>query len=260
MFILKKVISAFLLPMPLFLGVITLGLCLLWFTRRQRAGKILCSAGVVALALSSYDAVSNLFLTPLENDFPALLVPGHPCARDAQARQARWIVVLGGGHNTAPTLPPTSELNVVTLARVVEAVRLKHQVPSARLVVSGGYGAGITQADVARAAAVSLGVAPADVVREGRTYDTADEARFIHEIVRDEPFILVTSASHLPRAVALFRKQGMSPLPAPADYGALDDPGISPYSFIPSPASVSKLERASHEYLGLLWGRLRGQL
>jgi uncharacterized SAM-binding protein YcdF (DUF218 family) len=260
MYILKKIISAFLLPLPVFLILLTVGVCLLWFTRRQRAGKILCSAGLLALGLFSYDAVSDLLLAPLEDDFPPLLVADHPAPGDAAARQARWIVVLGGGYSVAPSLPATSELNVVTLARLVEAVRLKNQIPAAKLVVSGGYGVGATMADVFTDAAVSLGVPRGDVVAERRTFDTADEARFIHEIVRDAPFILVTSASHLPRAVALFRKQGMSPLPAAADYGSLDDPGLSPYSFVPSPSALTKLERASHEYLGLLWGKLRGLL
>jgi uncharacterized SAM-binding protein YcdF (DUF218 family) len=149
---------------------------------------------------------------------------------------------------------------VVTLARLVEAIRLKRQIPEAKLVLSGGFGGTPLHAELLADAAVALGVPRPELVLETRTFDTADEARFIHETVRDAPFILVTSASHLPRAVALFQKQGMSPLPAPADYGALDDPGLSPYSFLPAPLGIMKLERALHEYLGLIWGRLRGLL
>src|SRR3954451_24945921 len=100
--ILKKIVSAFLLPMPIFLAVITLGLCLIWFTRRQRAGKVLATAGLAALTLFSYSPVSDLLLAPLEDDFRPLLVEGRPDATDARARQARWIVVLGGGHSADP--------------------------------------------------------------------------------------------------------------------------------------------------------------
>jgi uncharacterized SAM-binding protein YcdF (DUF218 family) len=260
MFIIKKLLSAFLTPMPICLLLLALGLALLWFSRRQHAAKVLLSVGAGLLALLSYGGVSQLMVAPLEGYRP-LLVPGFPDARDARARQARWIVVLGGGHTLAPGLPPTSQLHPNTLARLVEGVRLKRQIAGARLITSGGFGSdGVPHAQVVARAAEILGLTRDEIVLAPNTFDTVDEARFIHALVGADPFILVSSASHLPRAVRLFRKQGMSPLPSPADFVSLDTPGVTIGSFFPSAGSLAAIEHASHEYLGILFAWLRGQI
>jgi uncharacterized SAM-binding protein YcdF (DUF218 family) len=260
MFAVKKALSALLLPLPLCLIVATVGLALLWFTRRQRTGRILVTAALALLSVLAIDGVADLVLDPLEHARP-VLVPGATHPLDARARQARFIVVLGGGHTPAPGLPANSELSVVTLARVVEAVRLKNQLPDARMIVSGAYAPdGVPHAEFLSREAQSLGVPAGQIVEERRTWDTADEARLIKERLGTAPFILVTSASHLPRAVRLFRKQGLDPIPSPSDFGALDTPGLSGLSLIPAAGPLSKIERATHEYLGILFSRLRHQL
>ena len=261
MFVLKKLLASLVLPLPFCLTLLLVGLGLLWFTQRQRAARWLITVGALLLLLLSYNAVGNLFLVPLEHGFHPLLVAGAaPDALDQQARQARFIVVLGGGHVVNPHLPPTSELNEITIARLVEAVRLKRQLPQAKLVLSGGFGKGVTHADLLAGAAVALGVPPEDLILEKRTFDTADEAHFITPIVGSAPFILVSSAAHLPRACALFRKAGATPLPSPADFVTMENPGVSVDSFFPSAGSLGKLERANHEYIGRFWSKLRGQL
>jgi uncharacterized SAM-binding protein YcdF (DUF218 family) len=259
MFFLKKLVSFLFLPLPMCLAVAGVGLVLMWFTRRQRAGKITVTVGFCLLTVLGFRAVANLFIGPLEHDFHPLLVEGTRAdALDARAKDARWIVVLGGGHSYSRQLPANSALNVSTLARLVEATRLKRLVPKAKMILSGGFGGSITHAEILADTAVALGVPREDLVLEKRTFDTADEAHFISPIVGQDPFILVSSASHLPRAVALFRKQGKDPLPSPADFTT--GPGWSLESFFPSSTSLGKLERASHEYVGWIWSRLRGQL
>jgi uncharacterized SAM-binding protein YcdF (DUF218 family) len=260
MLILKKLVSAFLMPLPVCLGIVALGVILLWFTSRQRAGRLLVTVGLGLLTLFSYSGVANLFIRPLENDYQPLLVAGSPDARDARARNARWIVVLGGGQSLDRRLPPNSELGEATLARLVEALRLKKQLPAAKVILSGGFGDdGITHARVLADAAVALGFSREDLVLEQRTFDTADEARFIGSQVGTDPFILVSSASHLPRAAALFRKQGRDPLPSPTGFTAIaGDVEVS--AFFPSSWGIGKVERAWHEYIGYVWSRMRGQL
>jgi uncharacterized SAM-binding protein YcdF (DUF218 family) len=258
---LKKLIAVLLNPLPLGLGIVAAGLLLLWFTRRQRPGRICVTIGFAFLLIFGLRGVTDRIVVALENDFHPLMVDGvAPDALDEKAKAARWIVVLGGGHSIDGHLPPNSELNDLTLARLIEALRLKRRLPAAKLVLSGGFGDGHqTHADILAGAAVALGVAREDLVLEKRTFDTADEAHFISPIVGQDPFILVSSASHLPRAVRLFRKQGKDPLPSPTDYAAIPtDLGLD--SFFPSPSALLKLERAQHEYLGRLWSSLRGQL
>src|SRR5438552_1886007 len=164
MFTVKKLISAFLMPMPLCLGVLAAGLILLWFTRRQKAARLLLTAGVALLVLVISTGAARLLVHPLEG-YPPLLPPGGN-SLDARALSSRWIVVLGGWHAETTGLPPTSQLGT-TLARLVEAVRLKHRIPGARLVLSGGFGSGgVTHADVLAGAAEILGVPRTDMVLE----------------------------------------------------------------------------------------------
>ena len=111
-------------------------------------------------------------------------------------------------------------------------------------------------ADVAEA----IGVNKQDLVLESLSKDTKDEARLIQKIVGKDQFILVTSASHMPRSVALFKKHGMHPIPAPTDYFVKKRQRVSPGIFFPSAGDLYKTERAFHEYLGMVWAKLRGQI
>ncbi len=104
--------------------------------------------------------------------------------------------------------------------------------------------------------AKSIGVDASDIIIESRPKDTKDEARIITDIVMDDPFVLVTSASHMKRAVALFKFHGVSPIPAPTDF-QVKKPYI--FTFKPSSRSLEKSESAIHEYLGIVWASLMGQ-
>jgi len=260
MFIFKRLFSALLMPLPLGLGLVAAGVICLWFTRRHRAGRLLVTIGLGVLTLFSYGVVANLFIGPLESAYHPLLVDGRPDPLDGKAKEARWIVVLGGGDHQDRQLPPNTQLTEMTLARLIEALRLKRQLPEAKVILSGGFGKdGVTHAQLMAGAAVALGFSRDDLVLEQRTFDTADEARFIGATVGTDPFILVTSASHLPRAVALFRKQGREPLPSPTGFTTINA-GADPGAFFPSSGGLSKVERSWHEYLGRIWSKLRGQL
>ncbi len=104
--------------------------------------------------------------------------------------------------------------------------------------------------------AQSIGVGASDIIVEPNPKDTKDEARIISDIVKDNPFVLVTSATHMKRAVALFEFYGLSPVPAPT-YFRVKESGA--YSLVPSVRSLEKSEAALHEYLGIIWASLMGQ-
>ncbi len=74
-----------------------------------------------------------------------------------------------------------------------------------------------------------------------------------------KPFYLVTSAMHMPRAKALFEKQGLHPIAAPAYYATVK--GRS-YPFwqhcLPNIGNLVRFHAVWHEYLGQLWGKMRG--
>jgi len=81
----------------------------------------------------------------------------------------------------------------------------------------------------------------------------------LKKMVTGTSFLLVTSASHM-RTMALSRKLGMNPMPAPADFMLQKRQGIHPGGFFPNAGAVRRMERAFHEYLGLIWSRIRRQI
>ncbi|MDM8523168.1 envelope biogenesis factor ElyC [Desulfococcaceae bacterium HSG8] len=243
MFLFKKIISLFIYPMPLCFGISFAGLYLLWFTKKQRLGKILISTGICALFLMSSGPVSYFILRPLEKKCP-------PCRVESSVK---FIVVLGGGHVFNPKLPVSSQLNPYSLARLLEGIRLHRKNPQTRLIVTG-RGCSVLMADVAR----SVGVK--NIIIDSGSKDTKDEAKNVKRIVRDAPFVLITSAAHMPRAVALFRKQGMNPCPYPSGHLIRGDQWLGADLLYPNSDALYKTERAIHEYLGLIWAKLREQI
>lgn len=262
LFLLKKIISQFFTPTTVCFEVMIAGLILLFFTRRQRAGKIVTAIGIGIFAFLSYSGVSRMLLSPLEHRYQPLFLSATPNAtNDAAASAARWIVVLGGGHITDPKIPVTSQPSHASLVRTIEAVRLHRKIPGSKLIVSGGSVFEVhPEAETMATLAQAIGVRPEDIVLESESMDTAEQVQRIKPIVGNDMFVLVTSAAHIPRAMALFTKFGMYPIPAPTDYGAPDRQALSLGDFLPSPGSLVSADSALHEYLGIIWSRLRGQL
>lgn len=258
LFWLKKLLGYWLMPLPVCLTLLVAGLLLIRTKRRARLGRGLLVTAVVALLLFSNKLVSAWLLHPLEARYaaiPELRADAVPAALAA----CRYVVVLGSGNGNTPGLSATNELSASGLARITEAVRLLRVLPNARLVVSGpAEGHHPAHAVVLARAAASLGVEPDRVSYIDRALDTEDESLEVKRIVGDAPFALVTTAWHLPRAMALFRHAGLSPLPCPTDYMArvgefkLDD-------LLWDVDSLGRSTWAVHERIGYLWIWLRGR-
>ena len=254
MFLFKKIVAPMFFPVPLCLEILLVGLILLWFTRWQKAGKVVVSIGFFTLALLGYSCTGNILLHPLEYKHPPLL-------SSSNQDNVKWVVVLGGGHTSDPNLPVTSQLTDGSLVRVVEGVRLHNTLPGSKILFSGGSGFDpVPNARIMAGAAQALGVSEADLTLEILSKDTKDEARLVKEIVNKDRFVLVTSASHMPRAMALFEKQGMHPIPAPTGHKVKERQAISPEMFFPSADGLKKTKIAFKEYLGLVWAKLRNQI
>ncbi len=262
MFILKKIISSFLYPFPISLLLSFLGLYLLWFTTKQRAGKILISTGLVILTLFSYHVLVDSLLRPLERQYDTIEIKSLPPVQKAENKSAiKFVVVLGGGHTSDPELPLISQIGRSSLVRLIEGIRIYRKYPGAKLLLSGSGGSDpVSNAEVMARVAREIGVPERDIILESKSKDTKDEAQLIKPIVGNEPFVLVTTASHIPRSMALFRKLGMDPIPSPVGHSVSDNQGLSVYSFFPNAGNLGKADLAIHEYLGMTWAKLRGQM
>jgi uncharacterized SAM-binding protein YcdF (DUF218 family) len=261
MFLLKKLISVFLLPTTAGLGLMAAGLVMLWWRRRERLAKGLATAGFLLLLIPSFPPISDALLAPLEDRYPPL----YPAPRLAEAIAAagappKWIVVLAGGDVADPRVPPVDQLGDSAMSRLAEGIRLQREIPGSKLLLSGGIGGRLKHADIMGAVATTMGVDAANMELHRVGRDTEEEALTIAPKVGKQPFLLVTSASHLPRATALFRRQGLAPIPAPAHHLSLDTRGVSLGELFPSPSAMEAAHHGIHEYIGLIWSKLRGRL
>ena len=259
MFLAKKIVSYWLMPLPLCLALVAAGLVLLFLGSRPRLARRLMAAAGLLLALLSNRFLSVRLLAPLEGRYPPIpeFAPGAPVP--APISGCRFVAVLGGGHSDVLGLPATSQLSAPGLARIVEAVRILRVLPDARLIVSGPGTAGRPSlAAVFAQAAESLGVSPSRIIQVDTARDTEEESLAVARLSGGGRVALVTSAWHLPRAAGLFRKAGVEIVPCPSDYIARAG---QPFAWTDLGWDSESLERstvAAHEYLGLLWLELRG--
>ena len=261
MFFAKKLISAFLLPSTLSIALILAGLLLMWANRRVRVGRVLATCGLGLLGLSSYLPVAGAFLAPLEGRYPPLYPRESLNRALAQAgAPPGWIVVLGGGHVLDAAVPANDQIGHSALSRLVEAIRLQREIPGAKILLSGGVGGEVKHADVLAGVAMTLGLEQEDFVLDRTAWDTEQEANNLSRRIGKAPFVLVTSALHMPRAMALFRRAGVNPIAAPTHHFTLDAPGVTLNELVPSPDALAMTNAGVHEYLGMLWSRLRGKL
>ena len=253
LFLFKKIVAPLFYPLSLCLVLLLTGIMLLWLTRRQQAGKIVASVGAALLLIFSYSFGTGRLLRSLGHQYPPV------AAERVRAAGIKWVVVLGGGASSDPDIPPASQLSEASLAHLIEGIRLHRQLPTSRLILSGGrvFGSG-SDADAMRDLAVQLGVAPENLIPEASSSDTETQALNVHVLVGSDAFLLVTSASHMPRAMALFKKAGMNPVPAPTHYLSHVNQGMSPADFYPSLRGLRKSETVIYEYMSLLWAKLRG--
>jgi uncharacterized SAM-binding protein YcdF (DUF218 family) len=182
---------------------------------------------LIVLVLAAWTSLGALLLHPLEDRFTR---------PDPAPEQIAGIIVLGGGFEGSVNLARGGyELNA-SGDRFVEAAVLARRYPQARVVVTGGTGTlvleGEGDGDTAPRLLTALGVAPERLVLENRSRDTYENAVFTRELVQPksgEIWLLVTSAFHMPRSMALFRKAGFDVVPWPTDYKTAgnETPGLA---------------------------------
>ncbi|MEZ9564661.1 envelope biogenesis factor ElyC [Vibrio artabrorum] len=252
MFELKKVVSSLLMPLPAMLILAFLGLALVMFTTKRKTGCLVTLSALCGIFLIAFQPVSSQLLMPMERQHTAFL----PIDDTVD-----YVMVLGSGHVVDDQIPPTSELSRTGLMRLTEGIRILRLYPGAKLILSGyGGGTEVSNARMMAKVALSLGVSKPDIILLETAKDTWEEARQAAAFVKNKKMILVTSASHMSRALNEFHNAGINPLPAPTNY--LAQKGIvEPWNkYMPKALYLEQTERYWHERMGLIWQSLRDWL
>lgn len=234
-------------PYALTIWILLLGTAMLWRARWQRAGRWLVTIGLLSLALQSMTPVGGWLLGRLEFR--------HAMLDDSSPELPKQIVVLGGGVQPSHKLPLVSQLSPTSLERLVEGVRLYHQNPKRTLLLSGGGGERKPEARVMAELALQLGVPRDAVVAETETFNTGEQALMLAQRLANQPFILITSAAHMPRSLAAVEALGLSAVAAPVGHQTYrPDPGESGNRMFllgaPHPDGPRFLQQVMYETVG----------
>lgn len=228
LFILKKIIASFLMPLSLGLLFMLIGLYFL-FKKKIPKAKFFLIVSLLWIGIISHSSFANLLLTPLENSYKKL--DGVPTSIDT-------IVFLGGDMEN----------------RGWEVLRIHTILPNSKIITSGYEGRGLTP-EAIRTTKILLqsGIKKEHILTYPKPKDTKEEAKNIKKILKNKRFILVTSAYHMRRAMMIFQNEGLRPIPAPTDFLIKEsDRALS----LPDGYSLKKTEKAWHEYIGILWARI----
>lgn len=247
--LLSNMLASLLLP-PL--AFILLGMIGLFISRRhRRTGQSIGALAIMLLVVLSTGAGSRLLVKPLE-------LRALPIVAPAQS-QAQAIVVLGGGRlRSAPEYGGRDIPSPQTLLRLRHGAQLQRQT-SLPILVSGGAPDGRAESEaelMARSLREDFRVQVKWI--EGSSEHTAQNAMRSAEQLKQAGIVhvlLVTDALHMNRAQLIFRMAGMNITPAPT--GFIAQKPLTPDDFIPTVGALKNSHYALHEWLGLLWYRLR---
>ncbi|MEM0965904.1 MAG: YdcF family protein [Verrucomicrobiota bacterium] len=224
-----------------------LGAVLLLFQKAKRTAFMLLLGSLALLFLLSIPAFQKPFLRYAESG-SASPIP----AKQTSAP----IVVLGAGTRYIEGGSSSQSLGSTAIARCVEGIQLARQMPSVPLIFTGGQiGARPPSSTDMASLAIDLGVDPSRIITFSDPTSTAEEARRTFEQIGPATIYLVTSALHLPRAVELFKKEGLDPIPVPCDF-LVDDSAVGFLDFLPSAEAWGNWQKLFHEVYGRIWIRI----
>ena len=246
MFVLSQLMSA--ITQPVFWLALWWGVALLVISRWRRAAMGMLWLGLAVLGLLGFEALPQALLRPLENQYPV------PTA--AVVDRHVGVVVLGGATQHPRSYQAHAQVPLGEAAeRMSVPVGLLRQQPKLALVFSGGEGrlwaTGVTEAELARAFYQEQGVDLARVTLEAGSRNTRENARQVATLLGarcQEPWLLVTSAWHMPSAMAEFESVGCRVTPYPVDFRTGASTDWSEYALA---RSLMLWQTALHEWLGL---------
>jgi uncharacterized SAM-binding protein YcdF (DUF218 family) len=260
---LSKLLPLFIYPLGF--ASLMLVLALLTFWKRPRLAAIAIFLALLAILLPSNSWVSNNLVRSLEGQYLPTTIP-----------TADAIVVLGGAVRSQAAPRPWID---VTEAgdRPIYGAQLYLQGKAPLVILSGGriewQGGGspavsAESADMAKLVE-ALGVPTNVILQDPTSLTTRENAVNVKKIMQDrgvQKILLVTSAIHMPRSMAIFKKLGVDAIATPTDFlvsnqelkGSQSTLQAAILNLFPNSANMEQFTHAFKEYFGLVIYRLRG--
>jgi len=246
MFIIKKIITPFLLPPGIFMCFLLFVGVWFFFKKNRKAGIVnLIIAGLMWLL--SISPVTNVMLRNLEADFN---IPRNP--------QGDVIILLSGGINDkAPDLTGLGAPSEDMLGRLFTTVRLQKRL-NIPIIISGGkvFKHRSAEAPIIKRFLLDLGVSSNDIIKEDKSRDTFENAKYTRDICDHLGFkkpILVTSAFHMKRSISVFKKIGIEVLPFPCNFKSWRDRQYIWVDYLPNAYGFYHASIFIREFLGSIF-------
>jgi uncharacterized SAM-binding protein YcdF (DUF218 family) len=250
----REFLSLIINPIPVLYLLLLTALVFFVFKRKRTTKAFLLAAGIWFLIIST-PFLPKIFVRSLESIYTQLSDSSIKSLPDSCD-----IIVLGSDNTDDKTLTPNNQLSLIAMSRLAEGIRIHRIIPGSRLILSGyGRRSKLSHALVLYRTAVVLGVDPATMAIQSTPSNTRKEAEtYKKNFGSNKPLILVTSAIHMPRAVMNFRKAGINPIAAPADFILKNGARKSPWRWMPFSDNIAMMEQVIHESIGILWTKLGG--
>lgn len=260
MFLASKILSF--ATQPLAWVALLFAVALLCIPRKRTLGLGLGWTALALLVLLGWWPLPDALLRALEVQSPAPAWTASPDAPEWQGYAG--IVVLGGALEPSWVRAGNGQVALNGGAeRMTVPVVLMRQHPQLRLLFTGGEGAlnttGEPEAVQAREFFESMGVPAQRMQFEAAsrtTYENAVLSAMLPDVDKKRPWLLVTSARHMPRALAAFRATGWNVTPYPVDYRTGTRTPWTQYSLA---KSLWRWQIGLHEWVGLLAYRVAGR-
>lgn len=257
---LSKLLPLFIYPLGLTCVLLVVALVMLWKRSRWVAVPIVSALAILLLTSNGWTSLAMLRSLEWQNIPPAQLPP------------AEAIVVLGGGTKAGFAPRPGVDLSEEG-DRVLYGATLYKQALAPLIIVSGGRiewkGSGPPEAEDMTAILTQVGVPRSAIIQESNSYNTHDNAVNVKKILQQRGIsriLLVTSAMHMPRSLAIFKRQNIDAIAAPTDFLVSSNEikeiqGTAEarlLNLLPDSGHLQSFTRALKEYVGFLIYRLRG--
>lgn len=229
--------------------------------RRPRLSASLMGLATALLVISGWVPLPEYLLARWEGS-----VPESEARTDHHLESVVGLVVLGGMGDPRQIGGGHHHLQLNSAAeRFTESLALARRFPQWKLLYTGGCGPSVEapdcrpEADAAGRLYVSLGLPPERLILESASSTTYENAVFSARVAGVDPrqrWLLVTSASHMRRAMATFRAAGWNVEPWPVDFEGVETPRWSDYSL---GDGVRKWRILLHEWIGMAYYRIRSR-
>lgn len=245
-FDLETVAKYLVLPSTMIAVSALVGLVLLCLRQTRRWGGGFCLGAFAGYLIFGAGPVAFLLLSHLEYQVPSAPV--------SEREGVRTIVVLAAHAESDLAIPVSSRVSSETAYRLLETLSLFQGDLDSRVVVSGG---GVTPA-IMREVLISVGVPADHIMVDSDSASTFESALHLAPLLGSSPFLLVTSAGHMPRAKGVFLKAGTTPRAVPTHY--MSKRNWLAIRYLPSPLHLTYSDLAVSEYAALVWYRLKGRI